>query len=91
MNRMRYVFVPRRTNVHHLYTFWIAADLNDSEGRQLLREAFEYIESNADVRIGVIINPSSDTDNVDSSMDINKIASAANKRSSRGKGDAFCS
>ncbi|XP_029039597.1 UDP-glucose:glycoprotein glucosyltransferase [Osmia bicornis bicornis] len=77
MNRMRYVFVPRRTNVHHLYTFWIAADLNDSEGRQLLREALEYIESNADVRIGVIINPSSDTDNVDSSMDINKIASAA--------------
>lgn len=29
------------------------------------------------MRIGIIINPSSDTDNVDSTMDINKIALAA--------------
>lgn len=45
MNRMRYIHVPRRTNVHHLYTFWIVTDLHDSAGRQLLREALEYIVS----------------------------------------------
>lgn len=45
MDRMRYLYVTRRTSVHHLYTFWVVANLNDAEGRQLLREALEYIVS----------------------------------------------
>ena len=45
MNKMRYMYVPRRTSVHHLYTYWIVANLNDPEGRRLLREALEYIVS----------------------------------------------
>ncbi|XP_076640007.1 UDP-glucose-glycoprotein glucosyltransferase [Colletes latitarsis] len=76
MNRMRYVYVQRRTNVHHLYTFWVVTNLNDPTGRQLLREALEYIESNADVRLSVIINsPSGPND--DSTTDINQIVLAA--------------
>lgn len=45
MNKMRYIYVPRRTTVHHLYTFWIVTNLNELKGRQLLREALEYIVS----------------------------------------------
>lgn len=45
MNKMRYMYVPRRTSVHHLYTFWIVANLNDPDGRRLLREALEYMVS----------------------------------------------
>lgn len=45
MNKMRYIYVSRRTSVHHLYTFWIVANLNDPEGRHLLREALDYIVS----------------------------------------------
>lgn len=45
MSKLRYIYVPRRTNVRHLYTFWVVTDLNDSTGRQLLREALEYIVS----------------------------------------------
>ncbi|CAL7942835.1 unnamed protein product [Xylocopa violacea] len=77
MNRMRYMYVPRRTQTHHLYTFWIVANLNDVEGRQLLREALEYIESNVDVRITVIVNPLADANNLDSTADINRIVLAA--------------
>ncbi|XP_053979752.1 UDP-glucose:glycoprotein glucosyltransferase isoform X1 [Hylaeus volcanicus] len=76
MNRLRYVFVPRRTSVHHLYSFWVVTNLNDPAGRQLLREALEYIESNADVRVTVIINSPTD-ENVDGTSDINKIVLAA--------------
>ncbi|XP_043524015.1 UDP-glucose:glycoprotein glucosyltransferase isoform X1 [Frieseomelitta varia] len=78
MNKMRYMYVPRRTSVHHLYTFWIVANLNDPEGRRLLREALEYIESNADVRITVIVNPLVNTsDDDDDTIDINQIVLAA--------------
>nr|XP_012149315.1 PREDICTED: UDP-glucose:glycoprotein glucosyltransferase isoform X2 [Megachile rotundata] len=77
MTKLNYLFVPRRTNVHHLYTFWIVTNLNDAKGRQLLREAFEYIESNADVRITIIINPATDTDNAVNAIDINRIALTA--------------
>ncbi|XP_048265271.1 UDP-glucose:glycoprotein glucosyltransferase isoform X3 [Bombus terrestris] len=75
MDRMRYMYVTRRTSVHHLYTFWVVANLNDAEGRQLLREALEYIDSNADVRISVIINPFDGT-NDDNTIDINQIVLA---------------
>lgn len=77
MSKMRYMFVPRRTNVHHLYSFWVVTDLRKPAGRQLLREALEYIESNADVRITVIINPSMDERKMEHTPDINQIALAA--------------
>ncbi|XP_031847873.1 UDP-glucose-glycoprotein glucosyltransferase [Nomia melanderi] len=77
MNKSHYLYVPRRTNIHHLYTFWVVTDLNSSAGRLLLREALDYIESNADVRITVIVNPMTDANNLDDTVDINKIALAA--------------
>ncbi|XP_076247159.1 UDP-glucose-glycoprotein glucosyltransferase isoform X2 [Calliopsis andreniformis] len=78
MNKMHYLFVPRRVNViNHLYSFWVVTDLKDPAGRQLLREALDYIESNGDVRISFIINPSSDTTEIDSTTDVNQIALAA--------------
>ncbi|OAD52233.1 UDP-glucose:glycoprotein glucosyltransferase [Eufriesea mexicana] len=76
MSILRYIYVPRRTNIHHLYTFWVVTDLNDSAGRQLLCEALEYIESNADVRITVIVNPHVDTNDADNTIDINQIVLA---------------
>lgn len=45
MNRMHYMFAPRRTNVHHLYSFWVVTNLKDANGRKLLREALDYIVS----------------------------------------------
>ncbi|CAK9802630.1 UDP-glucose:glycoprotein glucosyltransferase [Anthophora quadrimaculata] len=77
MKKMRYMYIPRRTNVHHLYTFWVVTDLNDSTGRQLLREALDYVESNGDVRITVIVNPFLDANDVDNTADINQIVLAA--------------
>ncbi|XP_024937212.1 UDP-glucose:glycoprotein glucosyltransferase isoform X2 [Cephus cinctus] len=74
MENMRYVSASRRDNMHHLYSLWIVADLKESMGRQLLREALEYVESNADVRASIIINSA---DDVGSEIDINKIAIAA--------------
>jgi len=43
MKEMRYFYVPRRNNMHHLYSFWIVADFNSLSGRQLLREAIGYV------------------------------------------------
>ncbi|XP_011150844.1 UDP-glucose:glycoprotein glucosyltransferase isoform X1 [Harpegnathos saltator] len=74
MKKMYYSFVPRRSNTHHMYSFWVVADLKSLLGRQLLREAFIYIESNTDARISVIINAKDDW-NLKS--DINKIVLAA--------------
>ncbi|GAB1859552.1 UDP-glucose:glycoprotein glucosyltransferase [Camponotus japonicus] len=74
MKKMLYFFVPRRSNVHHLYSFWIVTDLRSFSGRQLLREALEYVESNTDARISIIIN---EEDNVNLKSDINKIVLAA--------------
>lgn len=46
MKKMYYFFVPRRSNTHHMYSFWIVADLKSLLGRQLLREALIYVVSN---------------------------------------------
>ncbi|KYM95086.1 UDP-glucose:glycoprotein glucosyltransferase, partial [Cyphomyrmex costatus] len=73
MKKMHYLFVPRR-NIRHLYSFWVVADLKSLSGRQLLQEALEYVESNTDARISIIINAKDDT-NLKS--DINKIVLAA--------------
>ncbi|XP_017891944.1 UDP-glucose:glycoprotein glucosyltransferase isoform X2 [Ceratina calcarata] len=77
MNRMRYIYVSRRTTVHHLFTFWVVTNLNDPKGRKLLREALEYVESNADVRVSVIVNPIGDTNDVDNANDVNQLVLAA--------------
>lgn len=45
MKKMHYFFVPRR-NMRHLYSFWVVADLKSLSGRQLLREALEYVVCN---------------------------------------------
>ncbi|XP_050455971.1 UDP-glucose:glycoprotein glucosyltransferase isoform X2 [Cataglyphis hispanica] len=74
MKKMHYFFVPRRSSVHHLYSFWIVADLRSLSGRQLLREALEYVESNTDARVSIIVNAEG---NVNSKSDINKIVLAA--------------
>lgn len=54
MEKMRYVYITRRSAVNHLYSFWIIVDLNLSVGRQLLREAFEYVVSNRKVELKYI-------------------------------------
>ncbi|KAG7199513.1 hypothetical protein KM043_014130 [Ampulex compressa] len=74
MKEMHYLYVPRRTTTHHLYSFWVIADLKSAKGRLLLREALEYVETNAYARITVIIN---DVDNDDSKMNINNVVLAA--------------
>ncbi|XP_011860081.1 PREDICTED: UDP-glucose:glycoprotein glucosyltransferase isoform X1 [Vollenhovia emeryi] len=73
MKKMHYLFVPRR-NMRHLYSFWVVANLKSLSGRQLLREALEYVESNTDARISVIINAK---DDANFKSDINQIALAA--------------
>lgn len=74
MEKMQYLFVPRRSSLYHLYSFWIVTDLRLQAGRKLLEEALIYIESNADARITLIINLA---DNVDSQSNINSIALSA--------------
>ncbi|XP_067203382.1 UDP-glucose:glycoprotein glucosyltransferase isoform X3 [Linepithema humile] len=74
MKKIHYFFVPRRSNTHHLFSFWVVADLKSLSGRQLLREALEYVESNTDARVGIIINAEND-ENLKS--DINKIVLSA--------------
>lgn len=54
MKKMFYFFVPRRSKVHHLYSFWIVADLRSLSGRQLLREALEYVVR--DLKIKLLYN-----------------------------------
>lgn len=54
MTKMHYFFVPRRSNVRHLYSFWIIADLRSLSGRQLLREALEYIVCDLKVKLYII-------------------------------------
>ncbi|XP_046423993.1 UDP-glucose:glycoprotein glucosyltransferase isoform X1 [Neodiprion fabricii] len=75
MERMKYVYISRRSAVHHLFTFWIVVDLNLSIDRQLLREAFEYVKSNADVRISIIVNGIENNSRPE--IDINKVVLAA--------------
>ncbi|XP_076281321.1 UDP-glucose-glycoprotein glucosyltransferase isoform X2 [Lasioglossum baleicum] len=79
MSRLHYVYVPRRTSIHHLYSFWVVADLKTPAGRVLLREALDYIESNVDVRVTVIVNPTTDENNNYQSIttDINQVVLAA--------------
>jgi len=48
MKKMHYFFVPRR-NMRHLYSFWVVADLKSLSGRQLLREALEYVVCNLEL------------------------------------------
>ncbi|XP_011341647.1 UDP-glucose:glycoprotein glucosyltransferase isoform X1 [Ooceraea biroi] len=74
MTKMHYFFVPRRSNTLHQYSFWIVADFNSLLGRQLLREALEYVESNSDVRISVIVNAE---ERANPKSDVNKIVLAA--------------
>lgn len=54
MKKMHYFFVPRRSSVHHLYSFWIVADLRSLSGRQLLREALEYVVCNLKIKLYII-------------------------------------
>lgn len=54
MKKMHYFFVPRRSNVHHLYSFWIVTDLRSLSGRQLLREALEYIVCDLKIKLYII-------------------------------------
>lgn len=54
MKKMHYFFVPRR-NMRHLYSFWVVADLKSPSGRQLLREALEYIVCNLELNFICII------------------------------------
>ncbi|XP_066600905.1 UDP-glucose:glycoprotein glucosyltransferase 1-like [Prorops nasuta] len=75
MQEMHYLYVSRRSHVNHLYSFWIVTDLKTSKGRQLLKEAIEYVGFNADVRISFIINAFEDS--VDPEKDLNNIALAA--------------
>ncbi|XP_047366597.1 UDP-glucose:glycoprotein glucosyltransferase isoform X4 [Vespa velutina] len=74
MKNMKYLFISRRTSLHHLYSFWIVTDLRLESSRKLLEEALVYIESNADARISLIINPA---DDINHEYDLNRIALAA--------------
>ncbi|XP_034947696.1 UDP-glucose:glycoprotein glucosyltransferase [Chelonus insularis] len=76
MKNSHYLYMPRRSSGRHLYTYWIVADLEDPNGRELLREALDYLESNADVRITLIINRK-EKESSDPMEDINKIVLAA--------------
>ncbi|XP_015179238.1 PREDICTED: UDP-glucose:glycoprotein glucosyltransferase isoform X3 [Polistes dominula] len=73
MEKMKYLFVSRRSSLHHLYSFWIVVDLKSKSSRTLLHEALIYIESNPDARISLIIN----NNDVDFEYDLNRIALAA--------------
>lgn len=53
MEQMNYIYISRRTAVRHLFSFWIVVDLNLAAGRQLLREAFEYVVSKRPERINL--------------------------------------
>ncbi|XP_012274348.1 UDP-glucose:glycoprotein glucosyltransferase isoform X2 [Orussus abietinus] len=74
MDKMHYLYVPRRSSLHHLYSFWIAVDLNKPSGRELLLEALEFLKSNTDVRVTILVN---NEPHQDFGQDINKIAIAA--------------
>lgn len=51
-----YLYMPRRKKSQHLYTYWIVTDLAAADGRRLLAEALEYLQSNAAVRLSIIID-----------------------------------
>ncbi|KAK0098278.1 hypothetical protein PV326_009913 [Microctonus aethiopoides] len=69
----KYLFMPRRSNKRHFYTYWIALDLEEEKGRQLLNDALNYLKSNADVRLTIIFNSAAET----SGFNINSIVMAA--------------
>ncbi|XP_033331398.1 UDP-glucose-glycoprotein glucosyltransferase isoform X1 [Megalopta genalis] len=79
MNRLHYLYMPRRTSVHHLYSFWVVTDLKSPAGRLLLRETLDYLESNVHIRITIIVNPTTDeNDNYQNAKpDINEVVLAA--------------
>ncbi|XP_058805620.1 UDP-glucose:glycoprotein glucosyltransferase [Phymastichus coffea] len=70
----RYVYIPRKTIINHLYTVWIVTDLDLKTGRKLLSEALDYLESNPDARVSIIVN---NNNNNEQESTINKIALAA--------------
>ena len=43
MEKSRYLYAPRKSIIHHLYSLWIVLDLEDAEGRKLLHETLEYL------------------------------------------------
>ncbi|XP_015109415.1 UDP-glucose:glycoprotein glucosyltransferase isoform X2 [Diachasma alloeum] len=67
-----YLYMPRRKKSQHLYTYWIVTNLEHPDGRLLLREALEYLKSNADARLAVILNSNVDQDD-SVNISVNKI------------------
>lgn len=43
MKNMKYLFISRRSSLHHLYSFWIVTDLRLESSRKILGEALVYI------------------------------------------------
>lgn len=43
MEQIRYLYVPRKNVVNHLYNIWIAVDLELESGRKLLEETLHYL------------------------------------------------
>ncbi|XP_014296354.1 UDP-glucose:glycoprotein glucosyltransferase [Microplitis demolitor] len=77
MKNSNYLVMPRRVAKQHLYSYWIAVDLEDKKGRELLRDAIKYLDSNADVRITIIVNSADKSGDTDSDVNINTIVLAA--------------
>ena len=46
MENSRYIFAPRKSVTHHLYSLWIVLDLQEAESRKLLLETLEYLVGN---------------------------------------------
>ncbi|XP_023247074.1 UDP-glucose:glycoprotein glucosyltransferase [Copidosoma floridanum] len=74
IKNLQYLYAPKKTAQYHLYTLWLTIDLHLISGRKLLKEALDYLKSNADVRLSVILY---DSKLHESKVNINKIALAA--------------
>lgn len=61
-------------DIHHL-THWIIGDFGQHESRRLLKNALEQMRASGVIRVGIVVNPSSD----DADMKLNKILLAAMK------------
>lgn len=55
-SQVLYILPKDRTRYYPL-TAWLAADFDTPEGRHLLRDAMEHLDSTNDMRFGVVFNP----------------------------------
>ncbi|CAD6189361.1 unnamed protein product [Caenorhabditis auriculariae] len=57
MDKMKYVQKSTESDITTPITLWIAADLENKEGRELVYNSLQSLKSSSKIRIGLLMNP----------------------------------